>query len=179
MASVRSDLHELFNAFEIGIDFNVGYFSSKNEILLTRHSRTAVVLSAFRRNEHIYPSFVTMSMVSTPMTNLWKPSGMNNFRNVCTTTASIPNSSLLQMIGHWNMTPAPVTMNDWENGIWHIWLLVTISRTWRMDLEKMQWSLRSILELPFKFSKPTIYILWLSTVTTPSSGACHRLITRF
>ena len=50
------------------------------------------------------------------------------------------------MVGHWDMTPAQVMMNDGKNGIWHIWLLAIISRTWRMDLEKMQW--RSILELP-------------------------------
>lgn len=34
MAAVRSDLHELFDAFEIGIDFHVGYFSPRNGILL-------------------------------------------------------------------------------------------------------------------------------------------------
>ena len=176
MASVRSDLHELFDAFELGIDFHVGIFLLRMKYFFTRHPRTAVVLSAFPRNEHIYPSIITMLIVLTPMSSLWKLSGMNNFHNVCTTTASIPTYGilpkwLLQMIGHRYMTPAPVMMNDGRNGIWHIWLLATISKTWRMDLEEMQW--RSILELAF--SKPiTIYILRLQVSTMASisnSGA--------
>ena len=178
MASVRSDLHELFDAFEIGVDFNVGIFFLKNEILPTRHRRTAIVLSAFPGNEHIYPSFITMSMISTPMTGLWKLFGMNNFHNVCTTTASIRSyvtlpDSLLQIIGHWDMTPAPLMMKDGRNGIRRNWLLTIVSRTWRMDLEKMRW--RSILELPFtRIDDYIILNLVLWPPTNSLNGVAHK-----
>ena len=77
MASVRPDLHELFDSFEIGIGVHVGIFLQRMKYFLTRHSscRTAaVVLSAFPRNEHIYPSHYNFDGIDPngqPLKALW------------------------------------------------------------------------------------------------------------
>jgi hypothetical protein len=54
---------------------------------LIRHHRMVVALSAFPRKEPTYPAFIIMSITLIPISNLCKPSGMSNFRSVCTITA--------------------------------------------------------------------------------------------
>ena len=101
-------------------------FSLKNEILLTRHPRTAVVLSAFLRNEHIlselHYNVDGIDPNDQPLKALWDEqfSQWVHYNCLHPNIRDTLKLATSKMVGHWDMTPAPVMMNDGKNGIWHI-----------------------------------------------------------